>query len=109
VFNVDEMGDSDHDDQWELIVLIPFTCEANFVPALVMGHMKRSTVAADNFRMHSFVIVDCIQVNNELTYSDDDESNVMVVSQDTAFMTSVLFEAWSEHVLPPAVQKDCDS
>jgi hypothetical protein len=31
-----------------------------------MGHMKRSMVAADNYRIRPFVIVDCIKVNKEL-------------------------------------------
>jgi hypothetical protein len=58
--------------------------------------------------MHSFMIVDCLTANKELTYHGYDTSNVALVSQDKAFMISMPFEALTQQVFFPAVQERRD-
>jgi hypothetical protein len=55
--------------------------------------------------MRPFVIVDRLTANKELAYYGYGESNVTLVSQDNAFMTSSLFEAWAKEVFFPAVEE----
>jgi hypothetical protein len=109
IFNIDETGCSDFGDQRELTVLVPYVCQANSVPVPVSRHTKRSTltacIAADGYRMRPFVIVDRLTANRELAYYGYDESNVTLVTQANAFMTSILFEAWAKEVFFPAVEE----
>jgi hypothetical protein len=61
--------------------------------------------AADGYRMRPFVVVDRLTAKKELAYYGDDESNVTLVTQANAFMTSILFEAWAKEVFFPAVEE----
>jgi hypothetical protein len=55
--------------------------------------------------MRPFVIVHRLTANREVAYYGYDESIVTLVTQANAFMTSILFEAWAQEVLFPAVEE----
>jgi hypothetical protein len=51
------------------------------------------------YRIRPFVIVDGLMANKELAHYGYDESNVILLTQANAFMTSILFEAWTKKML----------
>jgi hypothetical protein len=96
VFNVDEAGCSDFGHKRETTVLAPSTCEARSVRIPVDRHGKRSTItariAADGYRARPFVLVERVAAEMKLGYYAYTASNVTIVTQANALMTSRLFE-----------------
>jgi hypothetical protein len=64
LFNMDEIGCSDHSDSRDARVIVPIGYREPSVPVPFDRHSKRSTsvacIAADGFRMKGFAIVDCV-------------------------------------------------
>jgi hypothetical protein len=109
VFNVDETGCGDFGDKRKTTVLVPSTYEARSVRIPVDRHGKRSTltacIPADGYRARTFVIAERVTAEMELSYYGDNPSNVIIVTQANAFMTSRLFEVWAERAFFPAVEE----
>jgi hypothetical protein len=72
LFNMDEIGCSDHPDSREVRVIVSIDFAEPSVPVPFERHSKRSTfvacIAADRFRMKLFVIVDRVIAEKELQY-----------------------------------------
>jgi hypothetical protein len=96
LFNVDVARRSDFGDKRETTVLVLSTCEARSVRIPVDRHGTRSTITAcitaDGYRARPFVIVGRGTAEMELGYYGYNVSNVTIVTQANAFVTSRLFE-----------------
>jgi hypothetical protein len=99
--NVDKTGCSDFCTSREVKVLVPSEYEEDAISVSVGRNSKRSTmtacIAADGFRMKPFTIVDRTTAE-KIEYSGYDRTNVILVSQEYAFMTKTLFDLWGDEV-----------
>jgi hypothetical protein len=109
VFNVDETGCSEYSDSREVRALVPIGYPAPSVPVPVNCHSKRSTltvcIAADGFRIKSFLIVSRATAENERRLDGYARNNVFIASQENVFITRSLFELWTTEVFFPMIQQ----
>jgi hypothetical protein len=100
---------SDYTDSREVQVIAPIGYPELWIAVPSDGHSKGSTfvvcIAADGFRMKTFVIVPRVTVEKELKHHGDDESNAILTFQTNAFMTTALFELWAITVFFPTVER----
>jgi hypothetical protein len=104
LFNMDEIGCSDHSDSREVRVIVPIDYGEPSVIAAFDRHSKRSTfmacIAADGFRMKPFAIVDCVTAEKELQYYDYDTSNVTLTSGQRLYDGCTFYIVGNDCFLP---------
>jgi hypothetical protein len=106
---MDEIGCSDPSDSREVRVIVLIDHREPLVPVPFDRHSKRFTFvacsAADGFRMKPFAFLDRVAAEKELQYYGYDTSNVTLMSQANASMTTALFELWATAVFFPMIEQ----
>jgi hypothetical protein len=110
IWNVDETGCNEWTDkQAEYRVLVPDSYDSNWTYVPLDRHSKRSTlvgcIAADGSAMRAMIIVDRVTMEADLDLFGYDEEKILIVSQENAFMTTVLFQKWADEVFFPTIEE----